>query len=216
MRVILTRHYRTISNSEGRILGWGNSPPSPGWRDDIEFVRQQLRVNEVGIDEVYSSDLERARQTAGTYAELFGVVDITATTQLREINYGSLQTREKSWVSNHYPQYKQDPAFVYPNGESFLQMQERSVQFLMALAQGQQNRTLLIVSHAGVIRGLISHCLGLSYAASLKHSIPFRYIGDFQFAGNSCVSYNELGDPSGFVRAGAIRIPATATSPTIL
>lgn len=209
MRVILTRHYQTISNIQGRILGWGNSPPCPDWKADVDFIDNRLRDNGVGFDAVFSSDLERARQTARTYAGSFGIADVVAIPEFKEINYGKLQTREKSWVAEHYPQHKKNPALVYPDGESFLQMQQRSVKFLCSLTLAHPELTVLIVSHAGVIRGIVSHFLGLEYASSLKHRIPFRYIGDFLFEGENCVSYDELGESSGFVEDGAIEIPFT-------
>ncbi len=214
MRVILTRHYQTQSNAAGRILGWGDSPPCLDWKADVDFIRNQLQKNGVSIDAIYSSDLDRACQTAMTYAESFGVTDISCIPELKEINYGKLQTLAKTWVVKHYPQHKKDPDLVYPEGESFRQMQRRSVQFLSALTAAHPERTVLIVSHAGVIRGLVSHFLGLEYAGSLKHRISFRYIGDFLFEGSDCVRYDELGKPSGFVSDGAIKIPLTrATNP---
>jgi len=209
MRVILTRHYQTQSNAAGRILGWGDSPPCLDWKADVDFIRNQLQKNGVNFDAVYSSDLDRARQTAMAYAESFGVTDISCIPELREINYGKLQTLEKTWVAEHYPQHKKDPDLVYPEGESFRQMQQRSVQFLSALKAAHPERTVLIVSHAGVIRGLVSHFLGLEYAVNLKHWISFRYIGDFLFDGSDSVRYDEFGKPSGFVRDGAIEIPFT-------
>jgi broad specificity phosphatase PhoE len=210
MRVILTRHYQTQSNAEGRILGWGNSPPCPGWKADVDFIDNRLREYGVSFDAVYSSDLERARQTAKIYAGSFGITDVVAIPELKEINYGKLQTRKKSWVTGHYSQHKKNPGLVYPDGESFRQMQQRSVQFLCSLTLAHPQLTVLIVSHAGVIRGMVSHFLGLEYASSLKHRIPFRYIGDFQFEGGNCVGYDELGEPSGFVQDAAIEIPFTA------
>jgi alpha-ribazole phosphatase len=209
MRVILTRHYQTISNAAGRILGWGNSPPCPGWKGDVDFIDNRLREDGVSFDAVYSSDLERARETAKTYAGSFGIADVVAIPELKEINYGNLQTRKKSWVTEHYPQHKKNPELVYPDGESFQQMQQRSVQFLSSLTLAHPELTVLVVSHAGVIRGIVSHFLGLEYASSLKHRIPFRYIGDFLFEGENCVRYDELGKSSGFVQDAAIEIPFT-------
>lgn len=207
MRVILTRHYQTHFNAEGRILGWGNSPPYHDWKDNVDFIDTRLHENGINFDAVFSSDLERAQETAKIYADSFGTPEVISIPELNEINYGKLQTRKKSWVSEHYPQHKKDPDLVYPDGESFRQMQQRSVEYLSSLLAVHPQHTVLIVSHAGVIRGIVSHFLSLEYASSLKHSISFRYIGDFLFNGNSCVRYDELGKPSGFVRDGVIEIP---------
>ena len=90
-------------------------------------------------------------------------------------------------------------------------MQQRSVSFLKSLAISQPGQTILIVVHAGVVRGLVSYFLGLDYAENLDRKISHRYIGDFLFDGDTCIRYDELGKPSGFVRDGVIRIPCYHT-----
>ncbi|MGB5442466.1 MAG: histidine phosphatase family protein [Gammaproteobacteria bacterium] len=209
MRAIITRHYKTLFNAAEEILGWGDSPRDSGWRADMEFVGERLVEHGLSFDAVYSSDLERARQTAMFHARRLGINIIHDTPALNEVNYGNLYKKKKKWVAEHYPQHKKDPDFVYPQGESFRQMQQRSVSFILSLAEKHSQRTVLIVAHAGVIRGLVSHFLGLKYADNLKHKISHRYIGDFQFADNTCVRYDEIGKPSGFVRDGIIKVPFT-------
>ena len=66
---------------------------------------------------------------------------------------------------------------------------------------------MLVVVHAGVIRGLISHCLELDYSSNLKRRIGHQYIGDFTIEGKSCVRYDELGRPSGFIKDGIVKAP---------
>ena len=83
----------------------------------------------------------------------------------------------------------------------------RSVEYIEALAAEHANHTLLVVAHAGVIRGLISYFLGLDYQANLQRKITHRYIGDFSFVGGSCVYYDELGRRSGFVKDGVLSTP---------
>jgi len=89
-------------------------------------------------------------------------------------------------------------------------MQQRSVAYLSSLLPTHDGKTVFVVSHAGVIRGLISHYLGLEYACCLKHGIPFGYIGDFRFDTQRCQRYAELGKPSGFAQSGAIELPWSA------
>ncbi len=213
MRALITRHYKTLVNAADQIMGWGDAPRDSGWRADVEFVSARLRGRGIHFDAVYSSDLERSRQTAMVHARLLGIHVIHDTAALNEVNYGRLYKKKKKWVAERYPQHKKDPDLVYPEGESFRQMQRRSVAFLSNLARTQPDQTVLIVIHAGVIRGLVSHFLGLHYAHHLEHRISHRYIGDFQFTGDTCVRYNELGKPSGFVRDGVIEIPYTCPDP---
>lgn len=207
MRAIVVRHYKTLINASDLIMGWGDAPRVSDWEKDLAWVSQRLRELEIRIDRVYSSVLERARQTAMYYAKQRGIWLIHDAAALNEVNYGTLYRKSKKWVAQNIPQYKTDPDFVYPEGESFRQMQQRSVDFLLSRVPYHNGETVLVVVHAGVIRGLICHFLGLNYAANLKRKISHRYIGVFELEGESCTCYNELGSPSDFVRLGELRIP---------
>ena len=207
MRAIGTRHYKTIINAAGEILGWGDSPPNDDWEDDVRFVDKTLRKNEIKFKAVYSSMLERSRKTAMFHARRHGIKLIYDSPALNEVNYGELYKKKKKWVAEQYPQHKKDPDLVYPGGESFREMQHRSVSYFGSLAAAHTDDTILLVVHAGVIRGLICHFLGLDYATNLKRKISHRYIGEFVFEGDVCGQYNELGRPSGFVRDRVIEIP---------
>jgi alpha-ribazole phosphatase len=207
MRAILVRHYRTKSNADGRIIGWLDSPPCAGWKDDIAFIEGRLREQDIRFDAIYSSGLQRSRATAREYARAFAVAEIIDQAELKEINYGKLQRKTKSWAFEQYPEHKINPDLIYPDGESFRQMQQRGARCLASLALSHPDDTILIVSHAGMIRGIISYFLDLEYAPNLQQKVPFHYIGDFLFEGESCVRYDELGQPSGFVRNGVIETP---------
>ncbi|MBQ76323.1 MAG: hypothetical protein CMQ20_15050 [Gammaproteobacteria bacterium] len=207
MRLIITRHYKTIINASEQILGWHDSPRHKGWEADVDFVVDQLQENQIIFDAVYSSDLKRSRETAKFHAQQLGIDVSHSNAALNEVDYGQLYKKKKKWVAEHYPQYKTDPDFVYPDGESFSQMQQRSVNYVCSLAVKFPERTILIVVHAGVVRGLVSHFLKLNYADNLKRKISHRYVGDMLFTGESCVRYDELGKPSGFVRSGGVEIP---------
>ena len=207
MRAIVVRHYKTTSNESALILGWGDAPPAESWQDDLNKVGQILLGSRITIDRIYTSTLPRAMNTGKFYAESYSIKNIFSSPDLREVNYGKLYNKNKKWVDKNIPLHKKDPDFVYPDGESFSQMQQRSVAYLEQLSEKHPNETLLIVVLAGVIRGLISHCLKLDYAENLKRRIGHQYIGDFTIEGKNCVRYNELGRPSGFVKDNIIKVP---------
>ena len=207
MRAIVVRHYKTTSNESDQILGWGDAPPAESWQDDLNQVEQVLLGSHITIHHIYTSTLPRAINTGKFYAESYGIKDIYSSPALREINYGELYNKNKKWVEKHIPKHKKEPDFVYPGGESFIQMQKRSVAFVSSLEKDHSDETLLIVVHAGVIRGLICHFLELDYASNLNRHMGHQYIGDFTIENNVCIRYNEMGKPSGFVREGIIRLP---------
>ena len=207
MRIIVVRHYKTLLNASRQVLGWGDAPPVYNWEIDLAYVDGMLRKQKIAIDTVHSSKLERAHQTAKYYATHHGVEHVESTPQLNEINYGpALFKKDKVWVASHIPQHKKDPDFVYPEGESFRQMQKRSARYIHALST-TRNSTVMIVVHAGVIRGLVCHFLDLDYAPNLKRKISHRYIGDFLINDGICTGYNELGKASGFIKDRVIATP---------
>ncbi len=213
MRLIAVRHYKTLINKSGHIMGWGDSPRSDDWQIDVAFVDGVLHENSLEFSAIYTSNLERARQTGMYHARKREINLIHDQAELNEINYGSLYKKSKKWVEKHIPKHKKDPDFVYPKGESFRQMQQRSVGFIETLCESHKDETILLVVHAGVIRGMVCHFLGLPYAENLGRKISHSYIGDFLFEKGKCVSYDELGKTSGFVRDKVISIPYVIKPP---
>lgn len=207
MRLIAVRHYKTLINKSGHIMGWGDSPRSDDWQVDVAFVDGVMHNNSLEFSAVYTSDLERSRQTGMYHAKKRGIKLIHDRDELNEVNYGTLYKKSKKWVEKHVPKHKNDPDFVYPKGESFRQMQQRSIAFIETLGKKHKGETILLVVHSGVIRGMISHFLDLPYAENLKRKISHCYIGDFSFKHGRCVHYDELGKSSGFVRDNVISIP---------
>lgn len=215
MRAIVVRHYKTTSNESDQILGWGDAPPAESWQDDLNKVDEILLSSHITIDLIYTSTLARAINTGKFYADSFGIKNIYSSPALREVNYGKLYNKNKKWVEKHIPKHKKDPDFVYPDGESFTQMQERSVAFMKSLSTKYPDKTLLVVVHAGIIRGLISHFLELDYARNLKRRIGHQYIGDFTIENGICVRYDELGKHSGFVKDGIVKVPLYRFEPLV-
>ena len=210
-RVLVVRHYKTVNNEAQLIMGWADAPRAKGWEQDLAYVAEVLQDSRIEVDRVYSSRLKRARHTAMYYAHIGlrqSKDQTTASKALNEINYGpQLSNKSKAWVAKNLPLHKKSPDFVYPGGESFAEMQRRSAAFVEQLAAANVGGTLMLVVHAGVIRGLVSHFLGLDYAANLTRRLGHRYIGDFTIIDGRCSRYDELGVPSGFVRDGVFTLP---------
>ena len=209
MRLLVVRHYRTLNNASRRIMGWGDAPPVPDWEDDLQTVADRLAAAGIRFDAYYSSALERARKTAEYFAGRFPPAPLISHPDLNEVHYGELFGLTKQTVCAAFPRYKTDVDYVFPGGESFRQMQQRSTARIQALESEFAGRTLLLVVHAGVIRALVSHFLGLAFEPHLKRRVSHRYIGDFLIEGGQCRRYDELGRPSGFVKDGVIELPWT-------
>ena len=207
MRLFVVRHYKTMSNARKLIIGWGDSPPEHGWESDLIAVGRILQEAAVEPACIYTSKLERARATGDFFAQMLDVEQQRTSAALNEVNYGILYSKSKKWVAAHIPQYKTDPDFVFPEGESFSQMQARSVACVRQIAKKHAGQDVLMVVHAGVVRGLICHFLGLDYAPNLRRRVSHRYIGVFGFVSGNCLSYDEWGSRSSFVTEGLISVP---------
>ena len=207
MRLFVVRHYKTISNARRLIIGWGDSPPADGWEADLVAVSHVLQKTGVEFNCIYTSALKRARATGEFFARQIQVAEVHSSEALNEVNYGNLYRKSKKWVAAKVPEYKTDPDFVFPGGESFKQMQARSVDLVQKLAGKRAGQDVLLVVHAGVIRGLVCHYLGLPYAPNLKRRVSHRYIGLFEFKAGHCRRYDELGTLSSFVSDGILSVP---------
>lgn len=207
MRVIVSRHFKTLNNVRHRIIGWHDSPPAKDWQDDLIHNAKIMRDSGMRFDRIIASALKRAYETARWYAariEMHGSGEVLCAPEMNEVNYGDLSLLSKRWVAEHCVQYKTDPDYIFPGGESFQQMRSRSVDFLRSLECDSLGQTLLLVVHAGVIRGLITHFLDLPYAPNLRRKISHRYLGDFRIKDGQCIQYQEFGEPSGFVLEGVL------------
>ncbi len=207
MRAIVIRHYKTLIDVANQIMGWGDAPPADDWEPDVAYVDAKLRQAKIDFDAVHTSSLERSFKTGIYFASTRGINEVHDHQELREVNYGVFYNKSKKWVQANIPEFKTDPDYVFADGESFRQMQRRSVGCFSALAKRHRDETILVVTHAGVIRGLVCHFLRLGYAENLRRKISHRYIGEFCFQRDGIRQYSELGEPSGFVRGGIVEIP---------
>ena len=116
MRLLVTRHYKTLNNETNRIMGWGDAPCAEGWDQDPAWVDEVLQNEAATIASIHASGLPRARRTAMFFARRHGIHLIFDSESLNEVNYGPhLYRKKKPWVAEHFPLHKKDPDFIYPS-----------------------------------------------------------------------------------------------------
>ena len=152
-RIYLIRHGQTGFNAEGRIQGQMHNPLSQkGHRQAKALAR---RIQSEGIESLHASDLLRTRQTAEPISEATGL-PITFHTEFREICLGDFQGLTWREAESKFPkeceQYVQDPFdFVFPNGENFLQVRDRSFRRALEIAHEYEGQRIAVVTHGGPI-----------------------------------------------------------------
>lgn len=161
--LLLIRHGENDFVKTGRMAGH-----TPGVNLNERGQKQAEKLGkalkEAPIVAVYSSPLERARQTAAPIANARGL-EAQVQPALIESYIGEWQGRELKEVKE-LPEWKivqQYPSrFRFPGGESFTEMQARVVEALEAIAKGHAADDLLAcVFHADPIKLALAHYLGM-------------------------------------------------------
>jgi len=160
-RFLLIRHATTEANGR-RLAG-----RQPGVHLD-EYGRRQAqalaeRLSQLPIAAIYSSPLERARETAEPIARLLGRQVVTRE-ELLEIDFGA-------WTGKAFDELDPVPGFRRFNdfrscspvqgGEFMLQAQLRIVLALDALRIAHPDECVAVVSHGDMIRAAIAHYAGI-------------------------------------------------------
>jgi probable phosphomutase (TIGR03848 family) len=158
---LLIRHAET--DYVGRaIAGW-----KPGVTLNARGIRQAAGLADtlamVTIDGVYSSPLERARETALAIAAP-RQLDVRIRDDFGEMQFGDWTDRSFEQLSSD-PQWRRFNSFRagtrIPNGEMMLETQARMVSALERLRTSHPADTLAIVSHGDVIKSALTHFLGM-------------------------------------------------------
>jgi broad specificity phosphatase PhoE len=155
MKLILVRHGETEWNVKHIVQGHKGVPLNRKGKSQARKVALHLRKEK--IDVIYSSDLERARQTTAAIAR-FHKVPVIYTRLIRERKFGDMEgisieeykkVREKSDI----PKYRYRPP---GGGENYIDIRKRVNKFLAMLKKKHGKQTVLVVSHGGLIRTIVA------------------------------------------------------------
>jgi len=121
------------------------------------------RLDGVRIDTIVSSPLERCRETAAPLAKARRrAVDVGRA--WIEVGYGEWTGRSISQLrrTKLWRRVMFAPSNVrFPGGESLLEVQGRAVDATLDIAARHARGTVVVVSHADVIRLLVAHLAGM-------------------------------------------------------
>jgi len=157
-RVLFIRPGETDWNRDGRWQGWVAVPLNEHGR--LQAKRLARFTRNLGLDALYSSDLKRTRETAEIIAESLPF-DAIFDERLRERHIGEWQgltLREiKDWYPQNYAELRADPlGYKIASGESRQDAIDRALKLFDEIQQKDEYKTVGILSHTTVIRGLLS------------------------------------------------------------
>ena len=157
--VYLVRHGATDWNIDKRAQGTADIPLAEAGR--LQAVHTANELEGFDVDAVYSSDLQRARDTALAIAARHGL-EVIEDPDFREIDQGEWTGLPVDEIKRRWPEMW-GPARHYntrPGGESPQQVRARALAALRRVLDAHPDGAVVIVSHGGTIRWLSAEVLG--------------------------------------------------------
>jgi len=158
--LLLVRHGHT--DAAGKLLtGWA---PGVHLNEDGRGQAERLvtRLDGIRLDAIYSSPLERCRETAAPLAKARRL-SVHVRRRLIETGYGEWTGRSIAQVrkTKLWRTVERVPsAMRFPGGESLLEVQARAVDEVNRIARDHPRGVVVVVSHADPIRLVIAQVAG--------------------------------------------------------
>jgi alpha-ribazole phosphatase len=146
----------------------------------------------VRLDAVYTSDLNRAQETAEPLAAVQGLEPVVMP-ELREISLGDFegmtlarvyaeQERFVPWLevsfNDWFPseEFHHPAELAFPGGESVLAVYERVIEPFQQIIRAHLGGTIAVISHGWVLQPLLCHVLGAPaqsyFRLQLRYAAP--------------------------------------------
>ncbi|HEX8174721.1 MAG TPA: histidine phosphatase family protein [Pyrinomonadaceae bacterium] len=169
-RIFLVRHGQSQGNAEGRFGGHTATPLSARGRRQAEAAARALASEK--ITAIYSSDLQRATQTAEPLSRLTGL-EVRRTTAFRERGVGVIEGLTFEEAAEQHPEHyaaliRRDFEHVILGGESYRQMLDRASEKLDHAIEQHRGGRICVFSHTGTICILTLHLMGALDAPELR------------------------------------------------
>lgn len=170
LELILLRHGETDSNVKGTYLGWTDVDLNERGREQAYAAAEKLKGTP--IDVIYASPLKRAMHTAQIINTGFNM-EILPAEGLKERNFGVWDNLTYKDIVERFPGehdlWTEDwMDYRMQGGESSREAYERLVDFVDGLLESRKHGTILLVTHLGCIRKIISYLLGMGLEGSWR------------------------------------------------
>lgn len=159
-RLLLVRHAPTPETGT-RLTGRGGNV-SLGPKGEAHAGATAARLASVKLKAVYTSPITRTRETAEIIGASHGLTP-RIVEELTEIDFGRWTGRTLKSLRRTalWGQVQRVPSRTrFPEGESFVEAQERAVNAVEQIAAEVGNLAAVIVSHSDVIKLILAHYLG--------------------------------------------------------
>lgn len=161
--IYIVRHGETEHNINGIAQGHTDSPLTPDGIKQAEDLA--IIFKDINFDAVFSSDLSRAYRTAQIITS--NKINIGKSELLRERNYGKYdggpsrlfkeENKEMHELLKTLPRLERRKIRFAPGIECDEEIINRLITFIKETVVPEDKKTLLIVTHGGIMRAFLNH-----------------------------------------------------------
>ncbi|WDD96376.1 histidine phosphatase family protein [Burkholderia sp. FERM BP-3421] len=186
--ILFIRHGETAWNQIKRIQGHIDiALADSGVAQARQLAARLAREARDGlrIDAIYSSDLQRAQQTAQPIADALGL-PLHLRDGLRERAYGVFQGHDSAQIEARFPDayahwQTRDPGFAPEGGESQRAFYHRVLHALEPIVAAHPGGRIACVAHGGVLDCVYRYATGLELAAPRQYVLLNTSINVVEF-----------------------------------
>ena len=200
-QILFIRHGETDWNRIKRIQGHVDIPLSgTGFEQAEQLARRLMRDSEGGarLDAVYSSDLQRAQQTARPFADALGL-PLQLSEGLRERWYGAFQGHDSDEISQKFPDeyvewQTRDLGFAPMGGESQRAFYHRVLHAVEPIVAAHPGGRIACVAHGGVLDCIYRFAMRVALQEPRKWPLLNCSINivDFETGAASVVAWGDI------------------------
>jgi|GEM_PF-248420 len=187
-RVFIARHGQSMAVEDGAPV-FSHHPIGLTASGRSQARRLATRLEPVRLDAVYTSDLNRARETAAPVAEVQELTPVVVP-ELREISLGDfegitlarvhgehadfipwLEVTFNDWFPSddfHHP-----ADLVFPGGESVVMVYERTIESFLRIVRAHLGGTIAVIGHGWVLQPILCHVIGAPTRNYFRLQLPY-------------------------------------------
>jgi broad specificity phosphatase PhoE len=187
-RVVVARHGQAMAVEDGEPV-YSHHPIGLTALGRHQAERLAAALAPLAPDAVYTSDLNRAIETAGSVAAVAGLSPVVMP-ELREIFLGDLECQTLARVHAEHPpfvpwlevtfnhrfpteEFHHPADLVFPGGESVATVWDRVRGPFLGLARRHLGATVAVVAHGWVLQPLLCHVIGLPVDRYFRLEVPY-------------------------------------------
>jgi len=169
MQIILVRHAEVVKEYKHKYNGHIDIPLSLKGKQQAKNLA--LKLQNINFDKIYCSDLKRAKETL----HIFNLKKETIYTQeLREKSWGIHEGKSFEEIEESGIQYSNFNQWINDLDGENLQFYIQRVEKYFKTTVFQQNvQSILVVTHAGVIKTLLSILNNISLEEAFSIELPY-------------------------------------------